>query len=108
MAALVVKRGDSFIRTCTRTEDGAAVSVTNYTIRCQLRDIAESYSFDFTVTKLTQSGATLGMFTISALYTETEDWPVGQLKFDIEFTDLASIRQSTSTVLLTVNEDITR
>jgi len=105
---IILKRGDTLLRTCAYTVDGAAVDLTTIAIRSEVRDSAGALLAALTVTKLTQSGATLGKFTIAAAYAITELWPIGTYVFDIEYTAADGTRLSTDNVNLSVVNDITK
>lgn len=109
MATIKMKRGDTFSYTGVRKEDGAAVSITDYAIRSQIRDEKGVILATPTIEILTQSGATLGMFTMTVPYATTVTWLLGKYAFDVEFTHTVdAYRNSTDTISLIVQEDITR
>ena len=107
MANITVKRGDSFSRTCTYKRDGAAYDLTGCTIVSQIRNVSGVLVDTLVTTLLTQSGATLGQFTLTRSYTLTAAWAIGTHRFDIQYTFPDSTRISSGTVNLTVEEDIT-
>ena len=107
MTPIKLVRGDTFAQTCTYTVDDVAVAITGYTITSQVRDQAGALVQALTVAILTQSGATLGQFTIGATYTQTAAWPTGQLVFDIQTTDTSAVRISSEEAVIIVSEGVT-
>ena len=106
MATIVTHyRGDTFSRPCTYVADDVPIDLTNYTIRCQLRTATGQKLSDLTVVK---TGPTLGQFVIGATFTVCAAWPAGSHILDIEYTDAAGVRRSSSRFSLIVSEDVTR
>lgn len=103
------KRGDTYQLTCTYKGDGStASSVTGYTITCQMRTASGALVADMEATLLTQSGATLGQFTIDPVTADTTAWPVGSHEVDIQIVDGDGVIRSTVTFTQPVVKDITR
>lgn len=106
-ATLSHKRGDRFSKRCTwRDSTGTAVAL-GAAPRAQLRDGADELVQEFTVTLETQSGATVGVFTLSATAAQTAAWPVGSLSCDIERQAPDPI-ESSGTFVVRVTPDVTR
>lgn len=102
------KRGDTYQLTCTYKGDGTtASSVAAFTIAAQLRTSAGTLVAEMTITKLTQSGATLGQFTVEPTDPDTTGWPLGRLEMDLEITEAGVIRSS-ETMVQPVVKDVTR
>lgn len=123
MANINHKRGDTFQLNFTLTDSAdAAVDLTNYDIRAQARDVTGTLkvTWDETNSGVNITNAANGEFNLkseaayAALPTgqlATEDWPLGVLNVDIEFTDTSATPDSVSssdTFTITVIEDITR
>jgi hypothetical protein len=123
MANINHKRGDTFQLNFTLTDSAdAAVDLTNYDIRAQARDATGTLkvTWDETNSGVNITNAANGEFNLkseaayAALPTgqlATEDWPLGVLNVDIEFTDTSATPDSVSssdTFTITVIEDITR
>lgn len=108
MAQIYHKRGDTFSLTCTWTDSlGAAINLTGYTFKSQVR--ATSFVDNLTVTV---TNATNGVFTIAATATATANWPItdsaqSRIFCDIQFTKGATV-SSTETFQIVVVEDITQ
>ena len=123
MANINHKRGDTFQLDFTLTDNSdAAVDLTNYDIRAQARDTTGTLILEWNETNngVIITSAANGEFNLkseaayAALPTgqlATEDWPLGVLNVDIEFTDTSATPDSVSssdTFTITVIEDITR
>lgn len=105
MAVITHKRGDTFELNMTLENQGIAIDLTGWTIASQVRAGDDSLVDDLTVT-ITDAAA--GQVTVSATAAETEQWPTGQLDWDIEFTDPSGAVSSSDTITVTVVKDITR
>lgn len=104
------KRGDSYQATCTYRGDGTnPSSIAGFTIAAQLRTPSGGLIADMVVTPLTQSGATLGKFTLTKDKIYTAKWePSDSYEMDIEITDVAGIKRSCETFNQPVVKDVTR
>lgn len=103
MAKITHKRGDTLEWVVTLTQDSAAVDVTNWTIKSQIRTGATLLQ-ELTVEKTTPAS---GEFTLSATASETSDWPLGTHQTDIELIDDNSFVVSSQTFDVQVVRDIT-
>lgn len=101
------KPGCDFGFTITRCVNGAPVSVTGFTVRAWVKARNGTIVCALTSTALTQSGDTLGMTAFSATGAQTELWPVGDLRFDVAWTDPNGLTDKLETVTIPVTEDIT-
>ena len=123
MANINHKRGDTFQLNFTLTDSAdAAVDLTNYDVRAMARDATGTLKVTWNETNsgVNITSAANGEFNLkseaeySSLPTgqlATEDWPLGVLNVDIEFTDTSATPDSVSssdTFTITVIEDITR
>ena len=123
MANINHKRGDTFQLNFTLTDSAdAAIDLTNYDIKAQARDATGTLkvTWDETNSGVNITSAAGGEFNLkseaayAALPTgqlATEDWPLGVLNVDIEFTDTSATPNpvsSSDTFTITVIEDITR
>ena len=105
-ATLNHKRGDRFSKRCiVRDRVTRAPIALGAAPRAQLRDGADQLVQELTVTLEPQSGATVGVFTISATAAQTALWPIASLSCDIERPD---IQESSETFVVRVGRDITR
>lgn len=101
------KRGDTFKRrnTYMLEVDGVRtpIDITGYTIRAHIR------SADTLIQSLTVNiiDAVNGVYDLVAEKEQTELWPVGLLKMDIEFT-IGGFRKSTEDIIIEVLKDQTR
>lgn len=123
MATIVHKRGDTFtaqgrykapVVALDGTTSLQPQDLSSATVTAQIKTSAGVPVATLTYTMTTpQSGATLGMFTLSSPHVPTESWPLGAHQCDIQFTfppdafDAAGRRQSTDTFIVRVVEDIT-
>jgi hypothetical protein len=97
-----IKRGDTFLYSASVTEDdGTVVNLTGWDIDAQVRSTTGSLIDTLTVS--TDDLAT-GQFTLSA---NTTAWPIGDVKFDIQYTTPAGVISSTDDVLVKVKADQT-
>ena len=123
MANINHKRGDTFQLNFTLTDSAdAAIDLTNYDVRAMARDSDGTLrvTWDESNSGINITDAASGEFSLKseAAYASlptgqlaTEDWPVGVMNVDIEFTDTAATPDSVSssdTFTITVIEDITR
>lgn len=101
-----MKRGDTFnvSGTLTVTENGATVTdLTGYTGAAQVRDGNDSLISTLTFTWLDASTA-----SAQIVASDTTDWPVETLYFDVQLTTPAGDVISTDTARIRVSRDITR
>ncbi len=68
------RKGTSLSLAFEVTENGAAVTVTSWTVACTLRDLYGMYSFSPTVALATN------VITLSATASQTSNFPVGTLR----------------------------
>lgn len=93
MTPLILHQGDSFAQTCSVLDAaGNPVDLTGYTITSNLSRRDGSLVQALTVTSYPQTGATLGVFGLSATYTQTAAWPSDVLSFSIRTTDPSGVR----------------
>ena len=102
MSTIQLKRGDTFSLTCTYKVDGVAVSLSNTTIRSQVRSSSSPLVDSLLVTKLSATG----VFTLVATAAQTRLWNVELLECDIEFIN-NDITRSTNTFNIQVERDVT-
>ncbi len=104
MEKLEFKRGDTFSPLISVTEDNnEPVNITNWTILSQVRDRQDTLVSALTVSNRNNSA---GTFNLSAASTST--WPVGELYWDIEYTNASGVKVSTETVLIKCLKDISK
>lgn len=108
MPRITMKRGDTFLQSCKFTQAGAAFDLTGTSIRSYIRDENDQLVAQLDVTLATQSGATLGCFTVSKAYALTESLPLGKAKFDIEYTFPDGTRISSEDIYVRICEGPTR
>jgi hypothetical protein len=102
MAKITHKQGDTLEWVITVTENSAAVDITDWSIRAQIRQ-NDTLISALTVT-LTDSSN--GVLVISATAAQTDSWSAGEHSCDIEFTDSSGEVFSTETFNVIVLEDI--
>lgn len=101
------KRGDTFKRrnTYMLEVDGVRtpIDITGYTIRAHIRSV------DTLIQSLTVNiiDAVNGVYELVAEKEQTELWPTGIFKMDIEFT-IGGFRKSTEDIIIEVLKDQTR
>lgn len=99
------KRGDSFLLTCTYKDNEVATAISlSTTIEAQLRDAAGVLVEDLVV-QMADQDTDPGRFDLLA--SVTDDWPLGKLRCDIQFTTGATI-QSTQVFAIQVSEGVTQ
>lgn len=105
MADLRTKRGDTFSYSVVHTDsNGDPQDLTGMTVRSQVRyegELVDTLTY-------TATSAADGEFTMSASAAATEEWPVGTLLCDIEYTYTDGSRLSTDTFKIIVSEDVTQ
>lgn len=97
------KRGDTFIPTCTyldKTGAPAAYATLGITVKSQVRDRNGLLVAELTVT----AGTGVGEFVLAS--GNTQNWPLGSLRWDIQFTQGGNVF-STDSAALEVSEDVT-
>lgn len=104
MSVVILKAGDTLSLAGTYTDsDGAAISLTGYTIASSVRQsdgtLVENLTCTITV-------AASGTFSVSATATQTSDWPTESLSCDIEFS-VGGVVVHTDTFTIVVQEAIT-
>jgi len=103
MQVVTHKRGDTFIPSCTYLDsDGLPADYTALaiTIKSQVRAPNGTLVANLTVT----AGVGVGEFVLEGL--STQNWPVGDLRWDIQFTQGSHIF-STQSAILRVSDDVT-
>lgn len=107
MATIVFKRGDTFSAVGTlKDATGAPQDLTGVVIAARL-SWADGTTADLDITLLTQSGATLGQYTLVKAYASAASWSLGVARCDIQYTFPDATRRSTETLMIQVTEDIT-
>lgn len=101
MIVIPFKRGDHFLLPGEVIINDAAQDLSAWTIRCHARH-SNGFVVRFTVDKST----TLGQYLIKDL--TTQDWPLGALHADIEYTTDDGTVISTETFQIDVLKDETR
>ena|SRR6185369_17030581 len=104
MQTVELKRGDTFTTTCTYLDsdgDPADYVGLGITIESQVRDSKGVLIGDLTVTP----GGGTGEFLLES--DSTQNWPVGKLFWDIQFTQGSHVF-STVTAALNVSSDVTQ
>jgi hypothetical protein len=97
-----IKRGDTFLYSATVTEDdGDLVNLAGWVISSQLRSVSGSL---IDTLEVTYTNAAAGQYTLSA---DTSLWPVGDAKFDIQYTSPTGVISSTDDILIKVKPDQT-
>lgn len=99
-----IKRGDSFVLSCTYKEDGEPVDLTVFTITSQVRDSSGVLVEEFTAELLDQE-TNPGVFTLTSA--DPSLWPIDELACDIQFMK-NGVTRSTQTFLIPVEPDVTR
>lgn len=98
------KRGDTFIPDCTFIGPSGvaeAYAALGITIKSQVRDASRNLIATLAVT----AGAGTGEFSLES--PSTQDWPIGDLYWDVQFTQGAHVF-STVTTRLRVADDVTQ
>ena len=98
--SLRLKRGDSLIWNCTRTD---RTNLSNITITSQMRKLSDVIDLTVEITN-----ADSGSFTLSALPSVTATMKAGIWQFDVQFIDSNGIVLSTETHTCLVENDVTR
>ena len=104
---LEIKRGDSLALDCQAlTADGVTpLDLTGWLIRSQVRNAREGLLADLTVTI---TAAEEGRYHLAAAASVTATWTPGQAEMDIEYEDPQGLVQSTETLPLQIQRDVTR
>lgn len=103
MSRITIKKGATFrFNALYKDREGNPVDITGYDITCQVRDITGNLIAQVSINKLDQAIDT-GVFT---LQTDTENFPLGNLFFDIRIENLGVVVY-TSTVTMTVLNRVT-
>jgi hypothetical protein len=97
-----IKRGDTFLYSATVTEDdGDLVNLAGWVISSQLRSVSGSL---IDTLEVEYTNAAAGQYTLSA---DTALWPVGDAKFDIQYTSPDGVISSTDDILVKIKPDQT-
>lgn len=103
---ITIKRGDTLAAAASIAQDsGAAVDLTGYTLRSQVRSSSGELVQALVVVV---TAPTLGTYTLSATATQTAAWPIGRHVCDVEYTSAGGVVSSTATFPVIVSEDVTR
>lgn len=102
MATLPFKRGDSFILDGAVSENSAAIDITGWSIKAQVR-YADQLVEELACTVVS---AAAGTYRVASAGTQT--WPVGTLQADVQYTTDSGQIVSTETFLITCSADVTR
>lgn len=104
---LGIKRGDSLVLDCqVLTTDGVTpLDLTGWLIRSQVRNVKEGLLADLTVTI---TGAEEGRYSLAAAASVTATWSPGPAEMDIEYEDPQGLVQSTETLPVQIQRDVTR
>lgn len=104
MSILKFKRGDTFrLNVTVTTDDGAAMDITGWVIRCQVRTSDLTLVDTLTATMLQPTAGTYKLEAAS-----TASWQLGTLVVDIEYTDAGGTVFSTDTFQVRNMESITQ
>ena len=99
------KRGDTFMVWAifpVQTLSGAQADLTGWTGRCQVKNMTMTWTG---TVPFQWVDATLGYFLLGP--TDTNNWPIGKLQFDVELTSPAGIIVSTPTAVFDLIADVT-
>ena len=98
------KRGDTFVYSAVirESKSGPAIDLTGWTIASMIRDADSLLIADLDVSITT---AASGAYAIRADI--TDEWPIGQAYWDIQYTDADGVIRSTETINLQIIEDVT-
>lgn len=103
MQTVTLKRGDTFIPTCTYLNTAGvptAYGPLGITIKSQVRSPNGALVGELTVT----AGTGVGEFVLES--GNTQNWPVGSLRWDIQFLQGSHVF-STVTAAVEVSDDVT-
>jgi|TARA_B110000263_G_scaffold193432_1_gene171514 hypothetical protein len=105
---ITVTKGTDFSLGMTLTDsNSAAINVTNYTFKSEIRRKA-STGIDATFT-ITKTNAAAGAIKLALTQAQTQDLPVGKLKYDLlahDGTEVSQYIKGTVTVVDTVTDGI--
>lgn len=99
------KRGDTLALDCS-----VDVDLDGWTVRAQIRRGPSQHLLadcDVAILEYDAESA-ITHFAITVSAEETAKWPLGSAEMDIEYTDPDGLVQSTETIMLDVQRDITR
>lgn len=103
-AILYIKRGDDLALDCAVAGD-----LTGWTARSQIRATSGGLLAECVVSPLVYDPVDeVTRYSLSVAAADTATWKPGSAEMDIEYTDLAGLVQSTETVPMTIQRDITR
>lgn len=102
---MIHKRGDTFELQIDLSLSGQVEDISGWTIRCDLKDLQGNLIKSFSPQEIDY---TLGKFLLLASASETENWPIGALRFDLEFTDNSGFIVSSETLSVNIIKDVTR
>ena len=99
-----IKRGDTFLRTCTARDsaNGPPVDLTDWEIASQIRDENDVLVAELEVVPVALS---VGSFQLKG--ESTQDWPAKLLYWDIQYMDPGGRVSSTQTIEVLVRPDVT-
>lgn len=104
MEKIEIKKGDSFSPLIQVAEDnGSIINIAGWSILSQVRDRLDTLIDTLTVSNKNNSAGTFNLVA-----TNTSNWPVGELFWDIEYTNQQGIKVSTETILIKCNKDVSR
>jgi hypothetical protein len=97
------KRGDTFVLTAQYCNDnGTPASLVGYSIKSQLRDKGDNLVHEFVINV---TDAALGKFSFDPV--NTNQWPLGPLVMDIQYT-FDNVVVSTDKIELDIVKKVTR
>lgn len=101
--SIEIKRGDTFFVVCTYTDsNNNPLNLLQISIKSQIRDVKNQLISELIVEKLDQEEFT-GKFSLKS---DTDSWPVGELKWDIQYTSSGNV-SSSDTIKINVIPDVT-
>lgn len=104
---MIFSRGDTFefVGPVVATINGAATTdMTGWTAACQIRTVTGVLIADLVVTWLSYSPAALSISYVG----DTQDWPAGVARIDIQFTTPSGKKVSTKPQTFEIVLDVTR
>lgn len=102
------KRGDSFRPSlAVTTEAGAVQDITGWEIISQVRDRNGKLVATLDVSSRVDASGTFVLAPADEDSAEA-NWPVGDLEWDVEYTDAAGLVRSTETITIRCLKDISR
>ena len=99
-------RGSTFKKICTyKNNELVPQDLTNISIRSQIRTKESELIADISITKLPQTGLTLGQYLMQV--SNTQGWLAGTASIDIEYTELSNI-VITERASILIKEQVTK